>query len=322
MIAPVTAQQPAWDDALDHEKIEDQLGSRLVHETLSFTDYLYDKGTTTAPSHAVLLVELEGGLKGVFKQGTYAYAEVAGYRASKALGLRLVPPTILREVQGNLGSLQFYVEGYDLAGKNQQKAFRRIDPKSFHDMKVFYYVFGQWDTHGGNQLIASSQGRNYLALVDNSGMLHKLQGRYGGKLYCSKGKNFELPTNTDQTFPYHQIKTIEGDTVPQHLAGYVSARQLNRFSELPSFSYVIWHHRLYVELTNEMHKLFTTTFYRSTLIKLQELTYHDVFSFWVELAEVYPDFVENQVRLTLERRDELLAFAQTQGTIIENALDL
>ena len=61
-----------------------------------------------------LLVELEDGTKGVWKSSRAPYAgyraEVLAYELSELLGLDLVPPTVVRELGGEVGSFQLFVE--------------------------------------------------------------------------------------------------------------------------------------------------------------------------------------------------------------------
>ncbi len=45
-----------------------------------------------------------------FPQGTLCQREMAAYLVSEALGWHIVPPTVLREAQHGLGTIQFYIE--------------------------------------------------------------------------------------------------------------------------------------------------------------------------------------------------------------------
>jgi hypothetical protein len=80
-------------------------------------------------STEVYLVNLASGLKAIFKPDpqhwvvdsknankylSNSHAEVAAYQLSHALGLHLVPPTVLRQVDGKTGSLQVFVQGEQL----------------------------------------------------------------------------------------------------------------------------------------------------------------------------------------------------------------
>ena len=67
-----------------------------------------------------VIVDFEGGLRGIFKSGVVSYAnnyrrEIAAYRLDRILGLDVVPPTIVREIEGQTGSLQLFVENATVA---------------------------------------------------------------------------------------------------------------------------------------------------------------------------------------------------------------
>lgn len=318
LVSTSWAKQPAWDDRLDHTTVKDRLITEPVKDTMSFRRYLSEKGQNSLPSHSVRLIILEDGLKAIFKEGTYHFAEVAAYRASNALGLRLVPPTVFRMIDGTPGSLQFYVKGYDLAGLNTSKELKKVGKKAKRDMRLFYYVFGQWDVHGGNQLISKDGS---LALIDNSGILHKTHGSYGGDLFCSKGKNFELPSDTSPTFPHDKVEGISGANVYSVFKPYVSKHQLNKFGEFRYLHYVIWNHRLYIKLNPSLSKRYTKKFYASTLAVLKQLTHQQVHEMWAELSLLYPEYVDDLVSLTLSRRDEVVTYAEQLGTIIHDTYD-
>src|SRR5262249_7471451 len=145
-----SAFQPSWNDRLDLQAIEDRLQNEQIADTQSISRYLAKAGKSPKASHELLLVGLERGLKAVFKTGEYHYAEVAAYRASKALDQRLVPPTVIRTINGKQGSLQFLVESpVDLRKAHGSEHFKKVSAKDKSDMMLFYFVFGQWDNHLG-----------------------------------------------------------------------------------------------------------------------------------------------------------------------------
>ena len=166
-------KQPNWDDELDYEKIEFQL---LCYEIISLLDmrgYLRSQNKRASYTNAVYLVTLKNGLKAVFKPESNCqnpYAEVAAYKASKLLGLKLVPPTVIRSHNNIYGSLQFFVESpFDLINNDQNKKARSIlTLQEINDTYLFYFIFGHADINNrGNQIIAFNN-KAKIALVDNS----------------------------------------------------------------------------------------------------------------------------------------------------------
>ena len=161
--------QPRWNEDLSFEKIEKRLRTEAIVEAGSLHAFLRQQNKKPSGLHPLKIVTLESGLLAVLKKENACYGEVAAYKAAKALNLRLVPPTVLRDIDGTKGSLQFYVDcSVDLAKYHSllQKASR----KDRSDMDVFYYIFNQWDGHRGNQLIDKDKDKYRLALIDNQGI--------------------------------------------------------------------------------------------------------------------------------------------------------
>ena len=90
-------------------------------------------------------VSVAGKYTGVFKEDSGAHFEVAAYLIDRLLGLNLIPPTVMRRVNGKLGSLQFFVEGgqnpYVTGGAPSQ------------EMKMLDYLIGNTDRTGKNYLV-------------------------------------------------------------------------------------------------------------------------------------------------------------------------
>lgn len=108
----------------------------------------------------VSLIVLSNGIKAVFKSSEGdgsgpARAEVAAYNASKVLGFPHIPPTIIRTINGHLGSMQLFVEtSVDaLAPGVYARALKDAGEKARTDLRIFYFVFGQWDWGEANVLI-------------------------------------------------------------------------------------------------------------------------------------------------------------------------
>jgi Phosphatidylinositol 3- and 4-kinase len=93
-------------------------------------------------------------------------AEVAAYELDKLLGLDMVPPTVVRRVESDLGSLQLWMEGC--------KVYKSVEsqtpntPEFSHQisrMKVFDNLIFNDDRNAGNFLVDSSWN---VVLIDHS----------------------------------------------------------------------------------------------------------------------------------------------------------
>ena len=305
---------------LHQDTIEKCLKSEPVVDVVSLSSYLKKKGTQVTPTHHIQLITLENDIQGVFKTGNYHYAEVAAYRLSKILGLNLVPPTVFRSINGVQGSLQLYIDAPDLASvSDRHKMFKRVGTKAVSDMKVFYYVAGQWDTHAGNQIITKDDG-NALWLIDNSGILHRSYSRYGGETFIEKGENFDLPSDTGDTFPFDKVISVKGDynKLLPIFSPYLSKGHIRGLSKHTKLAYAIWNHTLWLKReTDGPHRVsrITKRYYTLTLEALRGLSKEDLEQVWSEWLCIEPEHGDELIRLILERRDEILVAAQS-GIII------
>lgn len=171
-------KQPLWDSSLDFNEIEKQLKTQPIISLKKMSTYLKKHKKLIKFHNKVYVAVLANGLKAVFKpdnaRKNYSYGEIAAYRTSLWLGQRLVPPVVLREHQGQRGSLQFFVESpFDLVNpKSEKKAFSMLSRKVLSDAQIFCFIFKHKGSHSGNQLIAlGKDGKAYLALIDNASIM-------------------------------------------------------------------------------------------------------------------------------------------------------
>lgn len=99
----------------------------------------------------VILVTLPHDIKAVFKCAESiddcddAKAEVIAYALSCSLGFPHIPPVTLRTIDGNIGSIQLFVEtSLDLLLDDVfQEILQSADEHDLNNLKIFYFVCGQ-----------------------------------------------------------------------------------------------------------------------------------------------------------------------------------
>jgi hypothetical protein len=83
-------------------------------------------------------------------------SQVAAYELARLMGFRTVPPTVQRRVEGEMGSVQLWVEGASTWGRIKQMGERAPEPGleqwQLHDMWVFDNLIGNTDRNEGNFL--------------------------------------------------------------------------------------------------------------------------------------------------------------------------
>lgn len=119
--------------------------------------------------NAVFLYGLENDGKGIFKPkkgengnviggievGTYFKRERAAYLISHAMGLDLVPPTVIRVIDGEVGSFQRFVDGKDGWLMSQEDWDRKKE--GFVKLWILDYIIWSAERHLGNFLANDSQ---------------------------------------------------------------------------------------------------------------------------------------------------------------------
>lgn len=81
---------------------------------------------------------------------------------------------------------------------------------------------------------------------------------------------------------------------------------------------MIWNNRLYIRSKQRDLRRFSSMIYSSFLKAITALNYQNVRAIWIELFDVAPELAEDLVLLTLERRDNLIKFFQSDGHIEES----
>lgn len=115
-------------------------------------------------------VELKDDGKGVFKTEFYQN-ERAAYLIDRFLGFNLIPPTAVRVLDGEVGSMQEFIP--DAATYNEleddQADITKKHESDLMKMWIFDIIIGNFDRHGGNFLI---QGNNLYAIDHGHSLEH------------------------------------------------------------------------------------------------------------------------------------------------------
>jgi hypothetical protein len=122
---------------------------------------------------------------------------------------------VIREVNGRKGSLQLFVEtSIDaLAPGVFDQTLKEVDRDELAHLKLFYFVFGQWDTGPHNILIIEDQTKKHLIAIDNSGIRNRQHVRYGELPFVRMCYNDAFKTNDwGKPFPFDKAQIIHNPT--------------------------------------------------------------------------------------------------------------
>lgn len=135
----------------------------------------------------VLFVSLLGDGNGIFKPqtgecqhlryhtetGTFLYRERAAYLVDRFLDFNLVPPTVIREIDGQIGSFQQFIPDTVLGGKAiKSKLMEESYQQQLKRMWVFDYIIHNSDRHDENFLLhepldESDEAGKKIHAIDN-----------------------------------------------------------------------------------------------------------------------------------------------------------
>lgn len=231
--------------------VEDGLLKGRPTSSIPMQEYLQEKGHRVHFTSSVALVEMESGIKGVLKEDDLEWprstvAEVAAYRASKFLGLHLVPPTVYYSNENFVGSLQYYVEpSFDLAAKGKyEEALQRVPPEEWAAIQLFAFVFGQWDSGSSNFIPIEKDGVCHFALIDNAAIGFSQKTLYGDYSFVKIFPDVAWPIEADEgAFPYATAKTLPPDPALclETFGNTLSDTQINTLCRLRQpIHYIIW----------------------------------------------------------------------------------
>ena len=179
---------------------EDYIVEQLLHDKIVNVqplDTALGKKGKTLTERRLFLITLKSGIQGVYKplskkdrpmDERQMMSEVAAYKASSILGFSLVPPTVIRTINGVRGSLQFFVKTNTdpMIPGMFNRAVAQADKDELATLKIFYYVFGRWSNIPRNFLLDYKNGTFNFIGIDNEGMWHRKYWRYGENafVYC------------------------------------------------------------------------------------------------------------------------------------------
>ncbi len=311
--------QPLWNESLDLTAIEEQLLQEPITQLIDMAAYLKSLGKEADFTSNVFVATLANGLKAVFKPGYGRHAEVAAYKASKFLRERpLVPPTVLRTINSKEGSLQLLIEStFDLVKDENvyRTLFSQLNPKDLSDMKLFYFIFGQWDIGRSNQIIQRSHDHLYLALIDNASIFYEQHVRYGDFAFVCIGKSKEKKEALDSTFPPFDnpciLRNASLEQVQATFGNFLDAQSImDIWQRVKRIVYCIWNNGLWIQYYKNQSLVgpnFTNIYFQSTIDAYKKLDQAALEAIWSEaLSTKHKNHVLKLIALTLERRDQVL----------------
>ena len=145
-----------------------------------------------------------------------AIFEVVAYELNRLLGLRIVPPAVVRQIDGKEGSLQLWVEGAITERKRLKKKLTPPNPLQWAQMRQIRYIFDELvhneDRNLGNLLIDPDWR---VWLIDHTQCFHP----YARIYYRDRLTHIS-------TQLWNALEDTPPDLVRSRLGGYLTAAQI------------------------------------------------------------------------------------------------
>lgn len=198
-----STQSKCWND-VNFKNVERALLLSPVLKIVSIEEHLNIK--LSPFSSDIFILFLKNGLKAVFKpnrSNQNLYSAIFSYRFSQFMGWKLVPPTILRTVNGKKGSLQLFVDSDKLE-------INKLTPIQKSNIYIHYFILGE---EGKNEHILLGKICKKPALIDNDkAILNDSFIKYGDYPFVRfpiKNLEFSLSSYTDyENFPIENVQSV------------------------------------------------------------------------------------------------------------------
>lgn len=307
-----------WHSSLSEDQILLSLRNSKITHMIPMEEYLHENQYEDDFGGEVYLAILDNGIKASFKVVPAddlgdAIAEVAAYRASRFLNLDLVPPTVIRKVDNNYGSLQFFVKpSVDALSKDQyDKAFAHANPVNVANLHLFYFIFGQWDAGPHNIIVQYNGDIPRLIAIDNAGIRYMQYAKYGDFPFVRvihdnnlNTKDFNTPFPFDNTLTESSAEKFREKF--KHTLPHSFLDDLARCEQ--PIRYVIWRNSVWAQFYkgNKKFKPSYTQYYpEETIESLRKLDI-DTLKYIFSYATNTDFLTDEYLKSILERRDQIL----------------
>jgi len=191
----------------------------------------------------VARAEMHGTIRTNYRDD--AKFEVAAYELNRMLGLKLVPPAVLRKVDGRNGSLQIYIDGAMTEGDRVDRKLNSPRPQEWALTRQLRWIFDALihndDRNLGNSLI--DQDWN-LWLIDHTRSFYPLN-------QLLRKENL---THIESTL-WKQLKGIGQDEVRDRLKTTLEKREIDAL--LKRWELLVRHYEGRIEERGEKRVLFS-----------------------------------------------------------------
>ncbi|GIL18517.1 MAG: hypothetical protein BroJett040_22680 [Oligoflexia bacterium] len=210
-------QESIWQLKEQGQLSEGLLREKELAQTLRNGEFKFAQklaGGHTDPN----LVQFSSGIRAVWKplpkHSRQDNLEVAAYLVDHMLGLDVVPMTVPRAVNGQNGSMQYYIADAQSGNKHREYYHRKKGPMS---LRLLDYLISNSDLWGGNLLVTPS---GKVIAIDNAATFRP---------YIRPTEEAKLRTELTQIINlqyYRKLKNLTEQEIQRQLQPYLSQQRI------------------------------------------------------------------------------------------------
>ena len=169
----------------------------------------------TPINSSIFILFLNNNLKAIFKperkfESSIKSAYMA-YRLPQFMNLKLVPPTVIRTINGKTGIVQLFIDSWTGKQIDPVKNLTTLEKSKIY---IFSFILGEHDLHPGNLLIGKRCKQP--ALVDNGSAFWPAVFKYNDYPFVPYTKTMTTPSGNFMNlkeFPENKITSIKVNTI-------------------------------------------------------------------------------------------------------------
>lgn len=247
-----------WDEV----EIVKCLLNEPINNKCLLSDYLNFNENNKHYIHDVYIVELSSDISGIFKPITAnglienttigkVILETIAYKLSKFLGFPIIPPVVLREIDGELGSLHYFVNDVIHLGalreEDAKRFFNKVSKEEWAKIRLFQFIMGQYDCGYENMIYLTTN--DTLIPIDYGACYDIQYVEYGTPPFVSMYTHDEFEDDSiSESFPFKSVRTFSQNEVidEKDCIQFLSSQLKFRFKRIKDpLKFVIWKKQLW-----------------------------------------------------------------------------
>ena len=269
-------------------------------------------------NRSIFILFLEGNIKAIFKPNRQLNAIKSAYMAyqlSQFMRLRLVPPTVIRTINGDTGIVQLFVDSVTAKEISHLENLTALKKSQIY---IFNFILGEHNPHKGNFLFGKKC--KAPALIDNEFVFWPAYFKYGDYPFVSYSKSMKHVSSgsfmAHKVFPKDKIMSLkaqsifsskalssyEKNIIEGHFDWFYSAKELtDGFLYFARSKDIFWIKKNFIAYAY-MYKQFLPLLVSKKIVKqLKKLNYNNL-AFLIEPFDVQKGIILG----ILHRRDIVL----------------